>query len=397
MYKDSDYIQLHVHSTYSIQDSLLKIDDIISATQKFGLRSVALTDHGSICGMSEFKTKLARTRIKPIFGMEAYVKPMIETHTMKGTVRHTSHLILLAKDEIGWANIIKIHNHAWKNFYYKPTTTYDFISEHSKGIICLTACAGGDLFKCLEKKGGIDDVLNFLSDIFKDDLYLEVQDINGDIRYKKLNSAIIGSGHKYIITNDVHYKEKSDYYTHNVLILMRDRKTMQDLKEGRAFCYEHDELYYKQPEEIKKNYDDEVWQECLKHCNEVNEKTDDIPIMDKPHLPKVSENPKREILNIIRENICAIPHGGKEAYFNRIKREMDVYEKTNSLNYLLIVKDFIDFADKNRYFRNYGRGSACSSLVTYLMGIHKIDPIKNDLYFERFLNEARGIKMRVFN
>lgn len=395
-YKDEDFIHLHVHSTYSIQDSLLKIDGLISKTQKNKLRGIALTDHGSICGMSEFKAKINNTKLKGIFGIEVYVKPKVETQTEKGAFKHNSHLILLAKNIEGWRNIIKIHNHAWNNFYYKPTTTYDFIKEHSKGLICTTACVGGDLFKSLDKNKSIDPMVEFLNSIFGEDLYLEMQDIQGDIRYKDLNPAIIKNGHKYIITNDIHYLDKEDFKTHNILMLIRDKKTMKDLKDGSAFVYGHDELYYKSPADIKKNYSEDVWQNCLESCNEIYEKIENIPILDRPHLPSASTSPKKAILDIIKGNLHKVPGDKKDEYFSRIKREMNVYEKTNSLNYLLIVHDFLIYADKNGYMRNYGRGSACSSLVTYLMGIHHIDPIKNNLYFERFLNEARGIKMHVF-
>jgi DNA polymerase-3 subunit alpha len=171
---------------------------------------------------------------------------------------------------------------------------------------------------------------------------------------------------------------------------------MRDIDKGNISLNTNNEYYYKAVDEIKENYDELEWQHGLESCKEINDKVESFNIMDKPHLPKFSDTPRDDIIEIIKKNMKKIPFGMKEAYFNRIMKELKVYEKTNSLNYLLIVRDFLKYADKEGYLRNFGRGSACSSLVTYLMDIHYVDPVKIDLYFERFLNENRGIKMRVF-
>ena len=178
--------------------------------------------------------------------------------------------------------------------------------------------------------------------------------------------------------------------------IFRDKKTTKDLEKGEAFVYGTSDLYYKSPTEIKESYSEEVWQNCLKCCNEIYDKVQKFSIFDKVHLPVIDEEPEKKIKKIIFDNKYKIPEENKNIYYNRIKEELKVYRVTNSLNYLLIVKDFIEYGKNNGYLFNYGRGSACSSLVAYLMDIHNIDPIKNNLFFKRFLNENRGIRMKVF-
>jgi DNA polymerase-3 subunit alpha len=384
---DQDFIPLHVHSTYSILESLSKIGHLVQETVRQELKALALTDYDSICGMSEFKVKADNAKIKPIFGCDLCVSSKVNEDD-------TSNLVLLAYNEKGWRNLVRIHNHAWKNLYRRPTTTYKKIEECKDGLLCILGGTNSDLYKAKEKDE--NNFLDYILNLFGDNLYLELVDNSSDFTVNNLNSYILSLNLPYVITNNILYTKKDDFKTYNILTLIKSKKTRKDVEEGKAEILVNNEFYFKTVEEIKKNYPEEVWNKSLESYRKIYNKIENILILDKPHLPKISDNPKKEILDIIKDNLKKIPLNNRQVYFDRIKKEMKVYEKTNSLNYLLIVRDFLKWADDNKYLRNFGRGSACSSLVTYLMNIHYIDPIKFDLYFDRFINENRGIKMKVF-
>ena len=389
MPSDKDYIHLNVYSTYSILESLLKIDRLLQKTSESGMSSVALTDHNSVCGMSEFKSKAVSARIKAIYGCDINLKSTInDAH---------SRILLIASTEKGWHNLIKIHNHAWRHYEGEPVTTFDYIKKNKDGLICLEGGPDSELMKVMEDEDGdFERYTDTMKGVFGDNLYLIALDVSGDKLIADLNKRIFRSKMKYIISNRILYEEEGDFKTHNILNLIRHKKTLKDVEKGSVTINVCNDYYFKTPEQIKKNYSESEWYGCLESCREIGEKIREIPILDKPHLPKIVGNAKRTILDIIKKNFKKIPPEHKDIYFKRIKQEMGVYEKTNSLDYLLIVRDFLKWADENGYLRNFGRGSACSSLVTYLLEIHYVDPVKVDLFFERFLNENRGIKMKVF-
>jgi DNA polymerase-3 subunit alpha len=395
MLNDNDFIHLNVHSVYSILDSIAKIDELLKLTLDNGLKAMALTDYSSTCGISEFNVKARKVGIKPIFGFCANVYSVIPPE--RGGKKKRSTLILIAKDTKGYNNLIRLHNLAWRNFYYKPVLEYEEIEKYSKGLIAISTSQRGDLYNTFrEGKDRVDEYIAKMDKIFGDDFYLEVQAVT-DSNIEALNRTIFDYGHKYVVTSNIHYINKEDSKTHNILSLMSQKKTIADLAEGKAWINSHEDFYYKTPAEIKEYLKEEQWQHCLKSCNEIYNKVEDIDILDRPHLPIMSDDPERDIKDIIKKNFHKIPVDQKDIYFKRIKEELKVYRKTNSFNYLLIVKDFIDNARERGGLVNYGRGSACSSLITYLMGIHQIDPIKIGLYFMRFLNENRGVKMNVFD
>lgn len=394
MLNDTDFIHLNVHSVYSILESIAKIDDLLKATLDNKLSALALTDYASACGISEFYVKCKSVNIKPIFGVTMYIYSFIPPER-EGKPKRTQ-ITLLAKNNKGYENLIKLHNIGWQNFYYKPVITYEELFKYKEGLIILSTSLRGDIrWSFREGKDRFDEYINMMDKEFGEDFYLEVQDAN-DPDIQGINRAIFDSNHKYVITSNIHYIKKEEHKTHNILLLMSQKKTINDLMEGNAWVNNHDDFYYKSPEELKKNFTEEQWQNCLKSCKEINNKTERVEILDKPHLPEISDDPERTVIDIIKKNFHKIPKDKKDEYFKRIKHELEVYRKTNSLNYLLIVKDFIDNAKSRGRLVNYGRGSACSSLVTYLMGIHSIDPVEIGLYFMRFLNESRGVKMKVF-
>lgn len=394
MLADNDFIHLNVHSAYSLLESIAKIDDLLKLTLDNKLKALAITDYNSTCGISEFYVKAKSVNIKPIFGFTSYIYSFLPPEREKKPRR--TQIVLLAKNNTGYRNLIKLHNIAWQNFYYKPVITYEQLFAHKEGLIILTASLRGDIrWAFREGKDRFNEYIDMMDKEFGDNFYLEVQDsIDPDIA--SINRAIFNTKHQYVITSNVHYVKKSESKTHNILLLMSQKKTIKELAEGNAWVNNHDDFYYKSPEQIKENFTEEQWQGCLQSCKTIYDQMETVEILDRPHLPEISEDPERDIIEILKKNFDKIPRDMKDEYFARIKHELSVYRKTNSFNYLLIVKDFIDKARERGCLVNYGRGSACSSLVTYLMDIHAIDPIKVGLYFMRFLNESRGVKMKVF-
>jgi DNA polymerase III subunit alpha len=394
MFADTSFVHLNVHSVYSILESIVKIDEILKATITNNLKAVALTDYSSLCNASEFYTKTLNTTIKPIFGFEANVYSIIQSDRDK--VPKRTSLVLLARNQEGWTNLVRLHNIAWKNYYYKPVLTYEQIEQHKNGLIVLSSNIWGDIFRTYkEGKDKFDEYIEKLDTLFPGNFYFEAQDVN-DSDIQILNKTLMSYNHKFVITSNVHYLNKEDNKSRNLSVLISQKKKLENIKNENIELDTHPDYYYKTPAEIKANFTEEQWQECLKSCDEIYNKVESIKILDKPHLPIISDNPERDIRAIIKENLHKIPKEKKDEYFSRLTYELEVYRKTNSLNYLLIVYDFIQEAKRLGYLVNYGRGSACSSLVTYLLGIHEVDPIQNGLYFQRFLNESRGIKMKIF-
>lgn len=394
MLSDDNFIHLNTHSVYSLLESIAKIDDLLKATIDNKLKALAITDYASTCGISEFYVKSKKLNIKPIFGFTSYIYSFLPPEREGKPKR--SQIVLLAKNNIGYRNLIKLHNIAWEKFYYKPVLTYEQLFEHKEGLIVLSANLRGDIrWAFREGKEKFNEFIEMMDKNLGDNFYLEAQAAN-DTDIKGINRAIFDSGHQYVITSNVHYIKKEENKTHNILLLMSQKKTIKELTEGKAWVNNHDDFYYKSPEEIKSQFTEEQWQHCLASCKKIYDEIENIEILDKPHLPQFSEEPEKDIVDIIKKNLHRLPRDKKDEYISRIKHELNVYRKTNSFNYLLIVKDFIDKARERGCLVNYGRGSACSSLVTYLMDIHKIDPIKVGLYFMRFLNESRGVKMKVF-
>ena len=267
----SDFVHLHNHSHYSLQDAACTIDDLVQTTGEMGMSSIALTDHGVMYGVSEFYNKAKKAGIKPIVGMEAYITMETSRFEKGGDVgagrkrsKHYNHLVLLAKNKTGYNNLIKLCSIGFtEGFYYKPRIDMEVLSKYSEGLICSTACPAGPVSVHLindDYQKAKDTTLR-LHEIFDKDLYLEIQNHGLDIEkpilagMPKLAKEL---GIKLIATNDIHYVNKDHSIAHNILLLLGDKTGNYEYENLR---YGTDQVYFKSEEEMKnpfKNHPDHL-------------------------------------------------------------------------------------------------------------------------------------------
>ncbi|GBD86456.1 DNA polymerase III subunit alpha [bacterium BMS3Abin03] len=400
----SDFIHLHNHSHYSLQDGACTVGSLVEAAQKYNMKSVALTDHGVMYGVAEFYKKATKAGIKPIIGMEAYIvrkgnrfeRGEVNKTNGKKRKKNYSHLILLAKNKQGYKNLSKLSTlgHT-EGFYYKPRVDLELLRKYREGLICTSACVGGVVSYHLVN-GDIDkarETAKTFKDIFEDDFYLEIQD-HGLEKDKavlewmpKLSKEL---GIKLVATNDCHYIEKDHALPHNILLLLSDKegRDYKDLK------YKTDQIYFKSPEEMIELFKD--YDNAIENTLEIDSKIDLKLDFEGLYFPKfpIPEDSKAKTLDDYFELLAK--EGLEKRKINitpqveeRFNFEVETIKKMGFSGYLLIVQDFINAAKKNNIPVGPGRGSAAGSLVAYALGITNINPLKYNLLFERFLNPER--------
>jgi len=400
----SEFIHLHNHSHYSLQDGACTVDAIIDAAKKFNMQSVALTDHGVMYGIAEFYRKANNAGIKPIIGMEAYIVKEGSRFKKAGSYevnggkkrKHYNHLILLAKNKQGYKNLSKLSTlgHT-EGFYYKPRIDLDLLNQYSEGLICTSACVGGIVSSYLVT-GNIDQARNVAKtykEIFEDDFYLEIQDHGLEVDkavlewMPKLSKEL---NIKLVATNDCHYIEKEHAIAHNILLLLSD-KNGADYKQLR---YKTDQIYFKSPEEMQNLFKDH--QEAIKNTLEIDSKIDLKLEFEGHHFPKfpIPEDSKAKTLEDYFELLSTEGLSNKKIDVTpeveeRFKFEIETIKKMGFAGYFLIVQDFINTAKKANIPVGPGRGSVAGSLVAYALGITNINPLMYNLLFERFLNPER--------
>ena len=388
------WISLHNHTGYSLLDGSAKIKDLISRTKELGMDSIAITDHGVMFGCVEFYKEASAQGIKPIIGCEVYVAAKSMGIKQNTGENETHHLVLLVKDETGYSNLMKIVSEASINgFYYKPRTDKNFLREHSEGLIALSACLGGEVQSLIlqdNMKKAESAALEYKG-IFGDDFYLELQYHGMEEQLKVNRELVLMSGRldiPLVATNDTHYIYKDDSVSHDVLLCIQTAKNVNDEDRMR---YPSEQFYLRSPEEMH---------EIFSYIPEALENTVKIAQMcsfdyefHKSKLPKYPLEPGADPFEYLRE-LCY--EGMRQKYEavtaeleERMEYELRIINQMGYVDYFLIVWDFIKFADDNGIMTGPGRGSAAGSLVAYALNITKIDPIKYNLIFERFLNPER--------
>lgn len=382
------FCDLHRHSEYSILDGANKINNLVKYTEYAG----ALTDHGNMFASLEYYKQMKRANKKPIIGTEVYCE------SLNGS-KDKNHLVLIAKNEEGYKNLIKLSSKAWGNIYYKPHVKHEWLKKYGKGIICLTACLyGGELSKYLEKddyKGGKKLCEKFIEYFGKDNFYLEVQRHELDIE-KKVHDYIFQLSKeldvKVVATTDSHYTKREDDKIHEYLLCMQTGKTINEPH----FKFRGTNYHLQDSEEMMKLWADhkEVVINTLEVADKVsfefNLKNRYMPKFDVP-LGFKDESEYFESLcwKGFDERFKGTIHHKNEEYIDRLKFEISTIKNMGFPGYFLIVADFINFAKEENILVGPGRGSACGSLVAYCLKITEIEPIKYGLLFERFLNPER--------
>lgn len=401
----SDFIHLHNHTHYSLQDGACTVDNLLKAAKKFGMHAVALTDHGVLYGIPEFYRKAKKEGIKPIIGMEAYIvvdgsrfeRKQIDESTGKKKKPY-NHLILLAKNMTGYKNLVKLSSLGFsEGFYYRPRIDMELLEKYKEGLICTSACVGGVVATSLVNNDYIKakEVASKFKEMFGDDFYLEVQDHKIDKELavlEQMPKLAKELSIKLVATNDCHYINKEDSIAHNILLMLSDKSGTADYKNLR---YGTDEIYFKSQEEMKALF--KHLPQAIENTIEIEEKTNLEFNYDERHFPVFpipDDSPAKnldEYLEIIAKE--GLRHRFKEIT-NEIKErfdyEMSVIKAMGFPGYFLVVQDFINAAKRNNIPVGPGRGSAAGSLVAYSLGITNIDPLKYDLLFERFLNPERN-------
>lgn len=416
MKKEKQFCHLHLHTEYSLLDGSGKIKKLMKAAKEKGMKSIAITDHGVMYGLVDFFKAAKENDIKAILGCEIYVVPKSMHIKQPDKENSTYHLVLLVKNETGYKNLMKIASIASiEGFYYKPRVDCDYLRKHSEGLIALSACLGGEVQSNILKNNyekAKEAALKY-KEIFNGDFYLELQD-HGMEEQKKVNEENIKlsqeTGIPLIATNDVHYINKEDSKSHDVLMCIQTAKTIDDPHRRR---YPSDQFYLKSSEEM--------W-EMFSHIPEALENTmkiaDECNYEYKFHESKLPKFPLEEgqdpyeylkdtcykglierydIFRNLRNKkldyteVNKIVENSEEAkeYVDRLEYELGIINQMGYVDYFLIVWDFIKFSYDHEIPTGPGRGSAAGSIVAFTLGITKIDPIKYSLIFERFLNPER--------
>ncbi|MCG6914844.1 DNA polymerase III subunit alpha [bacterium BMS3Abin03] len=400
----SDFIHLHNHSHYSLQDGACTIDGLIEAALENNMQSVALTDHGVMYGIAEFYRKAVAKGIKPIVGMEAYIVKEgsrfergtgDETNGRKKS-KHYNHLILLAKNNEGYKSLSKLSTlgHT-EGFYYKPRIDLELLRKYRDGLICTSACAGGVVSSHLVS-GNIDkarEVAKTYKDIFEDDFYLEIQDHGMDIDKPILEWMPKFSkelGIKLVATNDCHYIKKDHAIAHNILLLLSD-KNGADYNHLR---YGTDQVYFKSSDEMIRLFKNHI--SAIENTLEIDSKINLKLDFEGHHFPRfpIPEDKKASSLDdyfelLAREGLSNCGIEITPEVEERFNFEINTIKEMGFAGYFLIVQDFINAAKKNKIPVGPGRGSVAGSLVAFALGITNINPLSYNLLFERFLNPAR--------
>lgn len=401
MLKDhANFVHLHVHSQYSLLDGACRIKDLVNQAVSYKMPALAVTDHGNFFGAIDFYKTAMDNGIKPILGCEMYVAPKGRldrdpVYADTGKKEKNFHLILLAKNEKGYKNLIQLSSKAFlEGFYYKPRIDWELLEQYHTDIIALSACLQGEIPQLLlsgQEEKAKQTADRFISLFGKDNFYLELQQ-NGLDEQKQVNQKLIELGKqmglKLVATNDCHYMNKSDAKAHDILLCIQTGKTVEETD---RLKFDTDEFYFKSPEEMLKQFSG--IEEAVTNTIEVAEKCGIELEFGKPHLPAYEVPEGYNLTSLLEEKVR---DGLKQRYKTitpdleeRLKYELAVIEKMRFRAYFLIVWDFIRYAKEQGIPVGPGRGSAAGSLVAYCLGITNIDPMKYGLLFERFLNVER--------
>ena len=391
------FSHLHVHSHYSLLDGLAKIDELLDYVKELGMDSVALTDHGVMYGAVEFYKKAKAKKIKPIIGCEVYTAFERLTDKRPNIDNRRNHLILLAKNEQGYKNLVKLSTIAHiDGFYYKPRIDEEALEKYAEGLIGLSACLQGKIPRLLlaNKNEEAEATAKKYEEMFgKGNFYLELQPHQKIPEQITANKRIIElskkTGIPLVATNDIHYLRKQDAEAQDVLMLIN---TGSDPNDPERLSMTQDDFSMISPEEMAEFFKDapeaiENTQKIVEQCNFNFE----LGKTKLPHFPVPDNKAPEQYLTELCEQGLKKRFGDNitPEIRQRMDYELSIINKTGFAGYILIVQDFVNWAKQNRIVVGPGRGSAGGSLVSYLTNITNVDPIKHNLLFERFLNPER--------
>lgn len=389
------FVHLHVHTCYSLLDGAAKIPDLVRQARELKMDALAITDHGAMYGVIQFYKEAKKAGLKPIIGCEVYVAPRSFRDKVSGLDDSPYHLVLLAENQEGYQNLLKLVSLSWlEGFYYKPRVDKELLKKHSRGLIALSACLAGEIPTLIlenRKEEAYREALVYRDIFGADNFYLELQD-HHLAEQPKVNAGLVEiarrSGIPLVASNDVHYLLRDDAFVQDVLLCIQTGKTLQDQQRMR---FETQEFYLKSEEEMRLLFGD--YPEALKNSAEIAKRCQVDFEFGKNRLPNYAVPQGYDADSYLAE-LCEAGlqrrYGETSAETKeRLAYELAVIKKMGYSSYFLIVWDFIRYAREKGIFVGPGRGSAAGSLVSYCLGITDIDPLKYDLLFERFLNPER--------
>lgn len=388
------FVHLHVHTQYSLLDGAARIDELVARAKALGQDALAVTDHGVMYGVIDFYKACRKAGVKPILGMEAYVAPRSMRDREGAQDREYAHLILLAKDETGYRNLMLLSSEAFiHGFYYKPRIDYDLLEAHAEGLVCLSACLAGDIPQAL-LHGRYDDAKRLgerLHRMFGDDFYIELQN-HGLPEQQRilpgLRRLAAELGVKTVATNDVHYVAREDAEAQDVLLCIQ---TQRFVDEPNRMRMEAEEFFLKSGDEMAAALPDDAG--ALATTREIADKCNVEIAFGVRRLPQYTapdgQDNEAYLRRLCAEGMAQKLGGGDAAAQERLDYELGVITRMGFVDYYLIVWDFIHFAKTHGIVVGPGRGSGAGSLVAYCMGITDVNPLKYGLLFERFLNPER--------
>ncbi len=393
--KHSDFVHLHNHSDYSLLDGASPIHAMVRRAADLHMPALALTDHGAMFGAVEFYHEARRAGVKPIVGMEAYVtRGRLGDRNPQDTAHH---LVLLARDERGFRNLMRLSSLAYlEGFYYKPRVDHDVLAAHAEGLLALSACPKGEVASDLlaDRDDNALRTAGMYRDMFgAENYFLEIQNHGLDLEEKiRVKAAQLSArtGIPLVATNDCHYLEHDHVEAQDVLICIQTGKNVADDKRMKAVSG----LHFRTPDEMKQVFGDhpEAVLNTLAVAERCNLQLDfGKPLLPEFPLPEGETDAESYFRRLAWEQLGSrfAGAGVTEAIRERFQYELDVICKMGFASYFLIVRDFIDFAKTRGIGVGPGRGSVAGSLVAYALRITEVDPIKHQLIFERFLNPER--------
>lgn len=389
------FCHLHTHTEYSLLDGEASIKKLVARVKELGMDSCAITDHGSMYGVVDFYREAKAQGIHPVIGCEVYMAPRSRFDKVHDIDNKTSHLILLAENQKGYKNLIKLVSAGYiDGFYYKPRIDFEMLKEHSEGIIALSACIAGEVPKAL-LRDDYDEAkkiaLKYAEVLGKDNYFLEIQD-HGLSEQKRIIPDMLRlseeTGIGLVATNDIHYLKKEDAKYQDVLMCIQMEKKVDDPDRMK---FETEEFYIKSPEEMMSLF--EYVPQAIENTEKIAKRCNVDFDFGTRHLPAYAVPDGKDAFEYLRE-LC---QSGLEKRYSpvsdelqkRLDYELGVIKSMGFVDYFLIVWDFIHFAKNNGVMVGPGRGSAAGSIVAYSLGITTVDPIKYGLIFERFLNPER--------
>lgn len=391
-----NFVHLHLHTEYSLLDGANRIRELVPKVKELDMDSVAITDHGVMYGVVDFFKECVRHGVKPIIGCEVYTARRTRHDKQPGTDSDQGHLVLLAKDNTGYRNLVKLVSLGFiEGFYYKPRVDMELLEKYSEGLIALTGCLAGDVPRSILENNldGARGILKKLCGIFGNgNVYLELQNC-GIPSQNIVNAQLLNLGRELnipvVATNDAHYLSRQDARAHDILLCIQTASHVDDTQRMK---FPTDEFYVKSPEEMRAVFPDlpeAISNTCLiaDQCNVELE-------FDKVYLPSYPVH-EDENANDLLEKLCR--EGLRRRYgddvsediVKRLEYELDVIKKMGYADYFMIVWDYVKFAKDNGIMVGPGRGSGVGSIAAYCLGITNVDPIRYNLIFERFLNPER--------